>query len=116
MGSTIESAGRTPAQSASWRSPRRLLVIGLTLLAGIAIAWVDTRPNWDDAGVTAGAVLIASAAGAWAGVPPWLAALLTVGPMLLVELPGGAGVWLAAPFALAGAFAGGFIRRGMLAR
>lgn len=40
-----------------------------------------------------------------------LGAALAAGPMLVVELPGGMGVLLAVPFALAGAYVGAFARR-----
>jgi hypothetical protein len=92
-------------------SPQVLLASALTLCAGLAVAWVDTRPGWDDTGVTAGAVLITAAAGAFARVPPWLSAALAAGPILAVELRGGTGVLLAVPFALAGAYGGAFVRR-----
>jgi hypothetical protein len=95
------------------RTERSLLpVIGaaMVLCAGIAIAWIDSRPSWDDAGVTALAVTIVAAAGSLARVPAWLSAGLTVAPLVVTELSGGAGVLLAVPFALVGAFAGAFIR------
>jgi hypothetical protein len=56
-------------------------------------------------------LLIAAAAAAMARVPPWLAAVLVVAPILVAELPGGLGVLLAIPFVLAGAFLGTFLRR-----
>jgi hypothetical protein len=89
----------------------RLISSALSLCAGIAIAWVDTRPRWDDTGVTAGALLLASAAASLARVPPWLAAVLVAGPILVAELPRGTGVLLAIPFALAGAYGGALARR-----
>jgi len=91
--------------------PGLVVTAALVLAAGAAIAWVDTSPGWDDAGITAGAVLTVSAAGAAGGVAFWLSALLTVAPLLAAELPGGAGVLLCIPIALAGAAAGGVIRR-----
>jgi len=94
-------------------SLRRMgLRFALALLGGVAIAWVDTRPGWDDTGITAGLVFIAAAASAFARTPPWLSAALVAGPILVAaELPSGAGVLLAIPVALAGAFAGAFTRR-----
>jgi hypothetical protein len=107
--------------SADDRTPRRwsvqvLLGSALALCAGAGIAWVDSRPGWDDTGVTAGAVLLAAALAAFARVPPWLAALLVAGPMLAVELSKGTGVLLAIPFAIAGAYAGAFLRRLIVGR
>ena len=96
--------------------PRVLIQAALALCVGLAIAWVDTRPRWDDAGVTAGALAIAAAASSLARVPPWLAAALVAGPILIAELSRGAGVLLAIPFALAGAYAGAFVRRRAVGR
>ena len=98
------------------RKPRRwsaqvLLLSVAALCAGLGIAWVDSRPGWDDTGVTAGALLIAAALAAFARVPPWLAALLVAGPILAAELSRGTGVLLAIPFAIAGAYAGAFVHR-----
>ena len=78
----------------------------LLLCAGIAIAWVDTRPTWDDAGITAGSLFLVAAAGSLARVPGWLSAILVAGPILIAER-----VWVAIPFALAGALAAAFVRR-----
>jgi hypothetical protein len=93
-----------------------LLGTALSLGAGLAIAWVDTRPGWDDTGVTAGLLAIAAAAGALARVPPWLAAALAAGPLLIAELPRGTGVLLAIPVALVGAYVGELVRRRTLGR
>ena len=86
----------------------------LVLCAGIGIAWVDTRPRWDDTGVTAGAIFIVAAGGSLAQVPPWLAAGLVAGPILVAELSGGTGVLLSMPLALAGAYVGAFIRQAIV--
>jgi hypothetical protein len=74
--------------------------------AGIGIAWMDSRPGWDDTGVTAMAVVMVAALGSVAHVPAWLSATLAAGPLLVAELSGGTGVLLAVPFALVGAFGG----------
>jgi len=53
------------------------VVIGtLALAVGCGIAWVDTRPTWDDAGVTAGALLVGGGLAAVLGLRWWLATLL----------------------------------------
>jgi len=87
-----------------------LICIGL-LCAGAAIAWVDSRPTWDDTGVTAGAIVITAAVGTLVGVRYWMSAVLTVAPILLMEARTGAGVLLVAPLAVVGSAAGGAIRR-----
>jgi hypothetical protein len=89
----------------------QVVAAALTLGAGVVIAWVDTRPHWNDTGITAGAIAIVAAIGSLARVPPWLAAALVAGPVLVAELSGGIGVLLAIPFALAGAYAGALVRR-----
>ncbi len=33
----------------------------IALAAGAIIGWMDSRPNWDDTGVTVGAILVATA-------------------------------------------------------
>jgi hypothetical protein len=92
-------------------SGRRLAVPILALVAGLAIAWVDTRPTWDDTGVTAVAIAIAAGLAAVLGSRPWLAAALVAGPLLVAGLAhGNTGVLLAIPFALAGAYAGRLVR------
>jgi len=80
------------------------------LLAGLAIAWMDTRPGWDDTGITAGALALCAALGALGGLRPWLAAALTVLPLLAAELPGGTAVLVSIPVAALGALAGGVLR------
>ncbi|MBI1389093.1 MAG: hypothetical protein GC154_11660 [bacterium] len=87
----------------------------LALTAGVAIAWLDTRPNWDDAGVTAGMLVIASAIAGALGAPWWLAAGLVAAPMIAVEIPGaGPGILIVAVFAVIGALIGAWV--GGLAR
>jgi hypothetical protein len=83
----------------------------LALGFGLAIAWMDTRPGWDDTGITAGTIGIAGALAGFLGVPWALAAALVAGPILAAELPHGAGVLLAALFAVTGALLGSWVRR-----
>lgn len=53
---------------------RRLIVVGIGL--GLLIGYVDSRPWWDDTGVSAGLLLIGTAIlGALAPQRPWLWAL-----------------------------------------
>jgi hypothetical protein len=124
-GDTSGALGSVPPDGLAWQGWEQLarasslqLWLGslVTFCAGLAIAWMDTRSNWDDTGLTAGALLIAAAAGSLIGLPPWLSALLAAGPILLAELPHGTGVLLAVPFVLAGAFAAAFVRRRASAR
>ena len=80
--------------------------------AGLAIAWMDTRPTWDDTGITAAALLVASGLAAALGARWWLAALLVAGPLVVAESSGlGAGLALPALIAVPGAVVGALARR-----
>ncbi len=94
-----------------------VLLIAAVVL-GLAIAWVDSRPHWDDAGITAGSLFLsAGLLGLIGPRRPWLWAL-GIGvwvPLHLVwqtprlgSLLGGL-VILAIP--MAGAYAGMVVRR-----
>jgi len=82
----------------------------LSLFTGFMIAWIDSRPGWDDTGITAGIIVMLSALfGYIHPAKPWIWAL-TVGSwipiyaifqngnflMLLVTLFGFAGAYLGA--------------------
>ncbi len=83
--------------------------LGLLLagLAGIALAWLDSRPGWDDTGMTIGLLFVSSLfSGLLSYRTPWLVALLTGIWIPLVEfLPD---LSLSSFFALVPAFAGAF--------
>jgi len=96
---------------------RQLITGVLALAAGIAIAYVDTRPTWDDAGITAGVLFVAAGLAALGGVRPLLAAVLVAGPMVLAEYrTAGPGLVIAPLIALVGAFGGWLARRTMARR
>ena len=94
----------------------RLLLIP-AVLTGIGIAWVDSRPTWDDTGITAGALLLTGAVfGAAVPDRPWLSAL-AVGawvPALGIALHGNYGSLIAPVFALVGSYVGAVLRRSMI--
>lgn len=94
----------------------RVIAAALALAAGLAIMWMDTRPTWDDTGITAAALALVALVAALAGLRPWLAATLVAAPVVLAELPKGYGVLLAIPFAVAGAVGGWLLRRRPAAR
>jgi hypothetical protein len=89
---------------------RCLLVAAI--LAGIAIAYVDARPTWDDAGMTAGAMaLVAAALGSLGPARPWrwaLAVGLWIPAYALVHTPapGSIAMFIVLIFPLAGAYLG----------
>ena len=90
----------------------RYVSLALTLLAGGFIAWMDTRPRWDDTGITAVALMVVAGLAALAGVKWWLATALAVGPLLLAEsLHVGWGILLAPAITLVGAGGGVLLRQ-----
>jgi uncharacterized membrane protein YccC len=88
-----------------------LLMVALSL--GFFITWVDTRPNWDDTGVTALAIFLCCCLlGAIESRRPWLLAL-AVGlwiPLFGIALQRNFSSLLALVIAFAGAYAGMGIR------
>ena len=96
--------------------PNRV-VLAAAIAVGLAIAYVDSRPNWDDTGITAFSMLIA--AGGFALIAPrrpWLWAL-AVGiwvpayAFARTASPGSLGMLVVLAFPLAGAYAGMGVRR-----
>jgi hypothetical protein len=88
---------------------RNLILAIVAIGLGLAIALVDSRPSWDDTGITAVALLlVAGVVAALAGRRPWLWALLVGAWTPLVELANGqgSGAILALGFAVVGASAG----------
>jgi uncharacterized RDD family membrane protein YckC len=80
------------------------------------MAYVDSRPNWDDAGVTAGAIFIACAAlGAALPRLAWLWALAVGGwiPLRGIALRHDFAMLVILVFAFAGAYAGVALRKGV---
>lgn len=89
---------------------RRAAMAGLLVLAtltGLAITWLDSRAGWDDTGVTAGLILLASAAfTAIRPATPWLWALSVGGwiPLLGIVSSENYGSLLAFAVAFVGAY------------
>ncbi len=92
----------------------RFLAMALALALGALIAWVDSGPNWDDAGITALALFAVCGAFGYASPRrPWRWAL-AVGlwvPLLGIWRARSFGSSLALLVALAGAYAGMAVRR-----
>jgi len=96
---------------------RRWSLIGMLLVAflvGGLIAWIDSRPGWDDTGITVGLlVLVCAGFGALQPARAWLWAL-AVGiwlPLVEIALTGHLGSLVAIAIAFAGAYAGALARR-----
>lgn len=89
-----------------------LLIVALAL--GFLVTYVDSRPNWDDTGVTAAAILVSCGLlGAAEPRQPWLWAL-AVGlwiPILRIARTQNYGSLLALAVAFVGAYAGMSFRR-----
>jgi hypothetical protein len=86
---------------------------------GIALAFMDSRPGFDDTGITAVALFVfASIASTIGGSKPWLWASLVGAWTPLIEISGGGstGSLLALAFAGAGAAAGYLVARGLRSR
>ena len=105
---------RDPRQ-VGMRWSERLRAAALILFAaaaGCVIAAIDTQPNWDDTGVTAGALFLVSAVTSGLGVPWWLAPVVVAGPLLIAEFGGiGWAAVLISAISLAGAGLGAAIRQ-----
>jgi hypothetical protein len=85
------------------------VLVPTALALGLVIAYVDSRPNWDDTGITALALFVCCAlCGALVPKRPWLWAL-AIGawiPIAGITMAGNFGSLLALVFAFAGAYAG----------
>lgn len=54
------------------------LILIIAVLFGLLMAWIDTRPNWDDTGVEIFLILVGTGVlGFLAKQKPWLIALAT---------------------------------------
>ena len=100
-------------RSASMKTLDWLLLLA-ALAVGLALGLVDSSPGWDDTGVSAAAVLAATAAFGFARPSRAWVWALAVGlwiPALGIVLRGNYGSLLALVPAMAGAFAGAGARR-----
>jgi hypothetical protein len=104
------TAGRGAASRTALIS--ELILAALAVTMGAGVAWVDTRPTWDDTGVTVGMLLLAAGFAAGVGLRWWAAALLVAAPILVAELPSaGWGISVSLAFTGAGSLLGVTLRR-----
>lgn len=98
----------------SRRSALALLVPAIGL--GLLYAWVDSRPTWDDTGITVGVLLLTTGAlGALAPEHPWRWAL-AVGiwiPLLEIATGPNYASLIALVVAFIGAYLGMLVRRAL---
>jgi hypothetical protein len=100
---------RTPASH-----PLFLIILAAVVAAGILIGWMDTRPTWDDTGITVTAILAATfIPGILYPSRAWLWALLVGCAVALFNLipDGHTGGLVAIPISVCSAYAGVFIRK-----
>src|SRR5690242_16804678 len=88
---------------------RRWIVLAVAaLLCGIAIGWNDSRPTWDDTGVTAGLLVAASAIFGFTDPRRWWIWSLLIGiGTPLFEVAGATGSASLAAFVFSGLGAAG---------
>jgi hypothetical protein len=90
------------------------ICLSFALIFGLLIAWMDSRPNWDDAGITAGTlVFITGILGLIAPERPWLWAL-AVGiwiPLYGIMARADFSMLVVLIFPFAGAYAGALMRK-----
>jgi len=91
------------------------LLPAIACFLGLLIAYVDSRPTWDDTGITAGSILLVSGLLAMlADRRPWLLALTIGGwiPLYGIVFTHNVASTLALIVAFVGAYAGWLLRRG----
>jgi hypothetical protein len=88
---------------------RRLVTLCVVaLICGIAIGWNDSRPAWDDTGITAGLLVVASAVFGFIDPRRWWAWALLIGVGTpLFEIAGATGSASIAAFVFSGLGAAG---------
>lgn len=101
-----------------WRAagpPRPVVLLGAIALAyGVLVASIDSRPGWDDTGITAALLVVGAAfTAALDGRRPWLWTLLIGAPLAIIEVPasGSAASLVGLLFAGIGASFGLLVRR-----
>ncbi len=91
-----------------------LVLLAVAIGAGLFITWIDSRPNWDDTGITAGLIFTFSAMLGTA-VPrrPWVWGLAVGGwvPLFGLILRREPATLIALAAGMAGAYAGAGIRK-----
>lgn len=91
------------------RRPDGRVLLLVALILGALIAWVDSRPTWDDTGITAGVLLLISA-GFGAARPRfawlWALALGAWIPIVNIVIARNFGAILALGIAFIGAYLG----------
>lgn len=93
-----------------WKS---VILLSLATLAGLAIAWIDSQPHWDDTGITVLMVLsVAALFGFFTSKKIWLTALAVSVwiPIMSIGMTHNFGGLLALIPGILGAYFGYFIK------
>lgn len=94
--------------------PKFWILLAAAIGLGLLITWVDSRPHWDDTGITAAAVLfVAALFGMAMPERAWVWALAVGGwiPLQAVILTHNYAAFLALVIAFIGAYLGAFARK-----
>lgn len=112
----MQSTLLVPKGHAMRRAMPSWVLIIIASILGAAIAWLDSRPNWDDAGITAGLIFLVTVT-LGALVPRWAWRwALAVGvwiPAIEIARDGNPGALMALGIAFVGAYVGSFIGKAM---
>ncbi len=117
----IERLGPARSLAVEFAAERSVIVqkilFAVAIALGVSIAYVDSRPSWDDTGISAGMVLITSGIlGALGPRRPWLWALCVGAwiPLFGISRNLNYGSLIALVVAFAGAYAGMLVRRAVI--
>jgi hypothetical protein len=100
--------------SGSRRDRHTRFLLPIALILGLVMALIDNEPGWDDAGVSALAIVCVSGIlSLFEPTRPWLWAMAIGGwfPLLAISLHGNYGALLALLFAFGASYAASFLRR-----
>jgi hypothetical protein len=89
------------------------VLLAIAIICGVSIAYIDSRPGWDDTGISVGMLVLTTGLLSVLGYRrSWLLALAVGAWIPLYEIPTthNAGSLVAVAFALAGAYAGRLFR------
>ena len=117
----IARFGAAPVVAANFAAERyrmsNRVLLPAAIAVGLAIAYVDSRPSWDDAGITAFSMLLAAGSfGLIAGRRGWLWALavgiwIPLYAVVRAASPGSLAMAVVLVFPFAGAYLGMGVRR-----
>lgn len=88
-------------------------MLALSVSCGLVIAWIDSRPGWDDTGITAGMIVLTAALfGFLHPERPWIWALTVCGwiPLFSIIKTGDFKMLLVLLFGFAGAYLGAAVK------